>query len=488
MNQMATLTSAPAPPNYNNSQAQESSRHVAAVLAHFTQSHEALGRLAQERDDVIVLLDSESGSGSNGNNQQPPSTQQGQLSIAYISPSCMRVVRCTPASLFGKRIVSLLHPDDIALVLSAITSVQQSAVPSSIYARFTRMDRVGEYVLVDMNIRAVDTTMSTGANGPVKAYIMLVARVFSPTPIDTIHTLRIQNLQLRAALAEAVAGRREFDGGAASSALEMGNLGLGQKGAGGPGSGMGARGSVSGGSGVGSSGNAGPAPGAPKRTSSVGSMPPANGVTAQKKAAAVSLLQELETIGWGAQSTLSGSTVMMDATPSLADAKGKRASKSGATDDDEYMPMGGGSSSGNVFVAPSQVFGVEAVINTATGSQNVIGQSGSSSGGGALSTQTKKTKKVKIPVDELYCHQCGSTTSPEWRKGPLGPKTLCNACGLAYSKQQSKLKKQNLKMQQLQGGSGSGGGQDPGTGIASSDTGAAAAMEQFLAGYGQGGM
>ncbi|KAK7537549.1 uncharacterized protein J3D65DRAFT_553837 [Phyllosticta citribraziliensis] len=27
------------------------------------------------------------------------------------------------------------------------------------------------------------------------------------------------------------------------------------------------------------------------------------------------------------------------------------------------------------------------------------------------------------------CVECGTTQAPEWRRGPMGPKTLCNACG-----------------------------------------------------------
>ncbi|XP_047943902.1 uncharacterized protein LOC125190610 isoform X2 [Salvia hispanica] len=30
------------------------------------------------------------------------------------------------------------------------------------------------------------------------------------------------------------------------------------------------------------------------------------------------------------------------------------------------------------------------------------------------------------------CAHCKSTKTPQWREGPLGPKTLCNACGLRY--------------------------------------------------------
>ncbi|KAJ5109107.1 hypothetical protein N7456_005782 [Penicillium angulare] len=36
------------------------------------------------------------------------------------------------------------------------------------------------------------------------------------------------------------------------------------------------------------------------------------------------------------------------------------------------------------------------------------------------------------------CSDCGTGDSPEWRKGPNGPKTLCNACGLRWSKKEKK--------------------------------------------------
>lgn len=37
------------------------------------------------------------------------------------------------------------------------------------------------------------------------------------------------------------------------------------------------------------------------------------------------------------------------------------------------------------------------------------------------------------------CTLCGSTQTPEWRSGPSGSRTLCNACGLFYSKLVKKL-------------------------------------------------
>lgn len=39
------------------------------------------------------------------------------------------------------------------------------------------------------------------------------------------------------------------------------------------------------------------------------------------------------------------------------------------------------------------------------------------------------------------CATCGTSNSPEWRKGPDGTKSLCNACGLRYSRTISRTKK-----------------------------------------------
>ncbi|KAK4271172.1 hypothetical protein QN277_019904 [Acacia crassicarpa] len=33
--------------------------------------------------------------------------------------------------------------------------------------------------------------------------------------------------------------------------------------------------------------------------------------------------------------------------------------------------------------------------------------------------------------------KCRTRNTPMWRRGPLGPKTLCNACGIQYKKQVS---------------------------------------------------
>ncbi|KAI9288240.1 hypothetical protein BC943DRAFT_318052 [Umbelopsis sp. AD052] len=45
-----------------------------------------------------------------------------------------------------------------------------------------------------------------------------------------------------------------------------------------------------------------------------------------------------------------------------------------------------------------------------------------------------KKKPKRAGTEKLRCHSCHSTETPEWRKGPMGPRTLCNACGLIWAK------------------------------------------------------
>mmetsp|Transcript_13973 Transcript_13973/g.30215 ORF Transcript_13973/g.30215 Transcript_13973/m.30215 type:complete len:624 (-) Transcript_13973:1251-3122(-) len=39
------------------------------------------------------------------------------------------------------------------------------------------------------------------------------------------------------------------------------------------------------------------------------------------------------------------------------------------------------------------------------------------------------------------CVECGATSTPQWREGPAGPKTLCNACGVRYVRAQQRANK-----------------------------------------------
>ncbi|XP_054822715.1 GATA transcription factor 1 [Prosopis cineraria] len=47
-------------------------------------------------------------------------------------------------------------------------------------------------------------------------------------------------------------------------------------------------------------------------------------------------------------------------------------------------------------------------------------------------TITKPEAMITISVIGRKCQHCGAEKTPQWRAGPLGPKTLCNACGVRY--------------------------------------------------------
>ena len=41
---------------------------------------------------------------------------------------------------------------------------------------------------------------------------------------------------------------------------------------------------------------------------------------------------------------------------------------------------------------------------------------------------------TQLKDSALRCHSCNRSETPEWRRGPEGSRTLCNACGLHYAK------------------------------------------------------
>lgn len=49
---------------------------------------------------------------------------------------------------------------------------------------------------------------------------------------------------------------------------------------------------------------------------------------------------------------------------------------------------------------------------------------------GDSANKKKKQKKQRVDEGEFVCRDCGTVDSPEWRRGPQGPKTLCNAVSL----------------------------------------------------------
>ncbi|KAF8315048.1 hypothetical protein DL93DRAFT_2057611 [Clavulina sp. PMI_390] len=64
--------------------------------------------------------------------------------------------------------------------------------------------------------------------------------------------------------------------------------------------------------------------------------------------------------------------------------------------------------------------------------------SGQSDDNGSVAGSTKAST-----APQYVCVTCGRTDSPEWRKGPMGAKTLCNACGLRWAKRNQKKKQES---------------------------------------------
>lgn len=57
----------------------------------------------------------------------------------------------------------------------------------------------------------------------------------------------------------------------------------------------------------------------------------------------------------------------------------------------------------------------------------------------AKKTKTKRVPQTqmhtpRVPSAKLGCANCGTESTPQWRAGPGGAGTLCNACGLRYKK------------------------------------------------------
>lgn len=58
-----------------------------------------------------------------------------------------------------------------------------------------------------------------------------------------------------------------------------------------------------------------------------------------------------------------------------------------------------------------------------------------------------RRRRGRLPSNKanLICLKCGTNDTPEWRRGPEGSNTLCNACGLQYAKRVKREKEAKLQ-------------------------------------------
>ncbi|GAM28937.1 hypothetical protein SAMD00019534_121130 [Acytostelium subglobosum LB1] len=60
--------------------------------------------------------------------------------------------------------------------------------------------------------------------------------------------------------------------------------------------------------------------------------------------------------------------------------------------------------------------------------------SGSSNNSNNSNSKRKRRPRAPAPFfDTLFCHSCGETQTSQWRRGPDGCKSLCNACGIRFA-------------------------------------------------------
>eukprot|EP01103_Thecamoeba_quadrilineata_P020245 TRINITY_DN858_c0_g1_i2.p1 TRINITY_DN858_c0_g1~~TRINITY_DN858_c0_g1_i2.p1 ORF type:complete len:288 (+),score=47.53 TRINITY_DN858_c0_g1_i2:68-931(+) len=85
---------------------------------------------------------------------------------------------------------------------------------------------------------------------------------------------------------------------------------------------------------------------------------------------------------------------------------------------------------------------------TQTSTPSSVSSSPSSSNSQAESRKqlAQKLQRGSEIFFERICRWCGTGESPEWRRGPDGPKTLCNACGLKLYKRIKREKSLDKKV------------------------------------------
>ncbi|KAJ8107394.1 hypothetical protein OPT61_g8898 [Boeremia exigua] len=68
---------------------------------------------------------------------------------------------------------------------------------------------------------------------------------------------------------------------------------------------------------------------------------------------------------------------------------------------------------------------------------------------GGFAGADNKTRKRGRAAPPGRCHSCNRAETPEWRRGPDGARTLCNACGLHYAKLTRKIGKDAMASSNL---------------------------------------
>ncbi|GFY90522.1 GATA transcription factor 16 [Actinidia rufa] len=72
-------------------------------------------------------------------------------------------------------------------------------------------------------------------------------------------------------------------------------------------------------------------------------------------------------------------------------------------------------------------------------------------------TGMESVSEEMMSESKKSCADCKTTKTPLWRSGPVGPKSLCNACGIRYRKKRNEKEKKKEKPATDTSNSGGGG-------------------------------
>ena len=403
-----------------------------STLTEFTKRRNWSQRVLEELKDFLHIL-----------------TPDGR--ILYASPSAERLTGHAPAALVGRFIVEFIHADDSATFVREFNESIASGNPLRFFYRFRTA--AGAYAIFESHGHAHlssepgggGTVGSAGASGPAaggggagapgycRGFFMM-ARPY-PTKnaglLDSFLEHKIENERLTRRIADLKREEREEDEAQQRQFAEGGGRG-GPSGSFPPSDSRGAEtdSAVSGGLG-GASGAPTPGSGSGGGGADAASMPPPAKPSSGGSAASNTALTA---------QNLSEANAARRA-DSITD---KMARYEGATHIETIEMLTGlryrdgersqGLSTGDASAAlirGDAGIPVAADRDGRGGSAGgAVGAGGAGAAGGGLggAPGDKRNKKLKV-ADEYVCTDCGTLDSPEWRKGPSGPKTLCNACG-----------------------------------------------------------
>ncbi|KFH41821.1 Cutinase gene palindrome-binding protein-like protein [Hapsidospora chrysogenum ATCC 11550] len=344
------------------------------TLTEFTKRRNWPAKVVEELKDLLQILD------SNGR-------------LKYASPNAEQLTGYTPEELQDQFLKDLVHPDDQGLFVAELNESIASGSPLRMFYRFKKKD--GSYAIFETighaHIAAAKFAPNPNNQSPFCQAVFMMARPY-PTKnaglLDSFLEHKIENERLKRRIAEL---RREEEADNDEANRQW----------------LQSRGSQSDTGQTEVSGMSGTTPIA-------GSVVGGSGAMSERSGLNGALTREnLEGVSGGVRPD------------SLKD---KMARYEGAyTDTIEML-------TGLRYVEGERSKG----ITTGNASPTLIkGDAGIAIPVDRDPRTGEKKKKLKTS-EEYVCTDCGTLDSPEWRKGPNGPKTLCNACGLRWAKKEKK--------------------------------------------------